>query len=118
MACASGVAFSGPRIIQITADNKSTFKVAGEKAPIIYMKPGEVAILRITAQKNEDVESDGAVHSLTITSLKDQGWDIRLKEGTHDYPVTAPAQPGTYPIECAAKCGKQHYSMKAKLVVQ
>lgn len=110
-------AFAGPRVIAVTADEDGKFKVPGQKQPIIVVKANEVVTLRITSRKGTDWEKDGAVHSFTINALKDQGWDLRLKEGTHDYTLAAPAEPGEYLVECTVRCGKAHDDMKMKLVV-
>ena len=76
------------------------------------------AVLRITSRKGgEWDEKDGAVHTFTITALKDKGWNFRLKDGIQKFPVVAPAEPGTYVVECTVKCGKGHDDMKMKLVV-
>ncbi len=107
----------GPRVIQITADRDNRFKVPGQKQPIITVKPGEVIKFRITAHKGTEWDKDGAIHSFTITALKDRGWDIRLKEGTKDYTLVAPDEPGEYAIECTVKCGNGHDDMRMKLVV-
>ena len=106
-----------PRTIQITASSDNTFKVVGQKKPVITVKPGEVLRLQITAHKGTEGEKDGTVHSFTINALKDQGWDLRLKEGTQEFTVVAPTTPGEYVVECTVKCGEGHDDMKMKLVV-
>jgi heme/copper-type cytochrome/quinol oxidase subunit 2 len=108
----------GPRIIDVTADQDNRFKVPKQKEPVITMKVNEVAVLRITARKGgEWDQKDGAIHTFTITALKDKGWDFRLKEGVQKFPVVAPSEPGEYAVECTVKCGKGHDDMKMKLVV-
>ena len=115
---ASVVAMAAPRVIQVTADADGKFKVPGQKGkPVITLKPGEVVKLKITSNKGTDWEKDGAVHSFTINALKDQGWDLRLKEGTQEFTVAAPAEPGEYLVECMIRCGKAHDDMKMKVVV-
>jgi heme/copper-type cytochrome/quinol oxidase subunit 2 len=106
-----------PRVIQVIADKDNQFKVPGQKKPVITVKAGEVIKLRITAHKGTEWDKDGAVHSFTITALKDQGWDLRLMEGTKDYTLVAPNEPGEYKIECTVKCGEGHDDMRMKLVV-
>jgi heme/copper-type cytochrome/quinol oxidase subunit 2 len=106
-----------PRTIQVIAGKDNVFKVVGQKKPVIQVKPGEVVKLKITSLKGGEQDKDGAVHSLTIKELKDQGWDIRLYPGTKEYTLVAPTEPGEYVIECAVKCGDGHDDMKAKLVV-
>lgn len=107
----------GPRVIQVLATKDNTFQVVGQKKPVITVKPGEVIKLEITAQKGTEWEKDGTVHSFTINSLKDQGWDLRLKPGKQEFTLAAPDTPGEYVIECTVKCGAGHDDMKMKLVV-
>lgn len=108
---------AGPHVIKITADKDNRFKVPGQKQPIINLKANEVVLVRITAHKGTEWAQDGAVHSFTIKELKDQGWDLRLKEGTQEFNLVAPSQPGEYVIECTVKCGEGHDDMKMKLIV-
>lgn len=111
-------AMAAPRVISVTADADGKFKVPGQKGkPVITLKPGEVIKLKITSHKGTDWEKDGAVHSFTINALKDQGWDLRLKEGTQEFTLAAPNEPGEYLVECLVRCGKAHDDMKMKLVV-
>src|ERR1035438_6856307 len=108
----------GPRVIDVTADQDNRFKVPKQKEPVITMKINEVAVLRITARKGGEWDmKDMSIHTFTINALKDKGWNFRLKEGTQKFPVVAPAEPGTYAVECTVKCGKGHDDMKMKLVV-
>ena len=59
----------------------------------------------------------GCVHTLSIKELKDQGWDVCLKEGMNEFVLVAPSKPGDYKIECLAKCGKGHDDMAMKMTV-
>ena len=104
------------RMITVVADKDNMFKIPGQKVPRITLKANEVVHLRITANKGTEWAKDGAVHSFTINALKDQGWDLRLKEGTQDFTLVAPP-PGEYVVECTVKCGEGHDDMKMKLVV-
>jgi hypothetical protein len=106
------------RLVEIVASGDNTFRVANTKSAVIRAHAGEVLHLRVTSQKGSELARDGAVHSLVIRSLRDQGWDLRLYEGTHDYQVKAPAEPGEYVIECTVKCGRGHDDMHMKLVVE
>ena len=106
-----------PRLITVIADKDNLFKIPGQKIPVVTMKANEVVHLRITANKSTEWDKDGTVHSFTVNALKDQGWDLRLKEGTQDFTLVAPAQPGNYVVECTVKCGQGHDDMKMKLVV-
>ena len=108
-----------PRVIQITADHDNKFKVPGQKQPVITVKAKEVIKFRVTAHKG--VESDpkypGCAHSFTIKELKNQGWDVCLKEGMNEFVLVAPSKPGDYKIECMDKCGKGHDDMNMKMIV-
>ena len=109
---------SQPRVIQVTADKDNLFKVPGQSKPIIVMRPGEKVILRITSHFGGEKAKDDAVHSFVIKKLRDQGWDVRLKEGTEDFPLVAPEESGEYKIECTVKCGRGHDDINMKLIVQ
>lgn len=113
------LAMSGgaPRLITVIADKDNLFKIQGQKIPVITMKANEVIHLRIIANKSTEWDKDGTIHTFTINALKDQGWDLRLKEGTQDFTLAAPAQPGQYVVECTVKCGNGHDDMKMRLVV-
>jgi heme/copper-type cytochrome/quinol oxidase subunit 2 len=110
-----------PRVIQMTADKDNMFKIPGQKAKqlIITVKAGEVIKFKITAhaRESEFMEKDGAIHSFTISELKDQGWDVRLKEGMNEFVLVAPSKPGEYEVACTIKCGKGHDDMKMKMIV-
>ena len=113
----SGVAGGGPRVINVIADKDNRYKVPGQANPAITVKKNEVIKLRITAHKAAEWDKDGTVHSFTIKELKDQGWDLRLKEGVQEFTLVAPGDPGEYQIECTVKCGDGHDDMKMKLIV-
>ena len=106
------------RVVEIVASSDNLFRLAHEKSAVIHARAGEPLHLRITSQRGSEAARDGAVHSLVIRSLRDQGWDLRLYEGTHDYDVKAPMIPGEYLIECTVKCGRGHDDMRMKLVVE
>lgn len=108
---------AGPHLIEVIADKDNQFKVPGQKKAVITVKAGEVVRLRITSRKGTEWAKDGAVHSFTIKELKDQGWDLRLKEGTQEFTLVAPKEPGEYVVECTVNCGKGHEEMRMKLVV-
>ena len=116
LAAALSVSSQG-KVWEVIADKDQTFKVIGERKPVITVKAGETVHLRITARKGTEMAKDGSVHSFTIKEFAEQGWNIRLKEGTQDYTLTAPSKPGEYVIECAVKCGPGHADQKMKLVV-
>lgn len=105
------------KVWEVVASKDQTFIVKGENKPVITVKAGQPVHLRITSQKGTEMAKDGAVHSFTVRKLASQGWNIRLKEGTQDYTLTAPSTPGEYVIECAVKCGPGHDDQRMKLVV-
>ena len=111
-------AAEGPRVIRLIADKDNRFKLPDQSKQVLMLKAGEPIILRVTAHPGTERAQDGSVHSLTIRSMRDQGWDVRLKEGTQDVPLTAPAKPGEYLIECTVKCGLGHENMNLKVVVE
>ncbi|MBZ5539018.1 MAG: hypothetical protein LAN61_00715 [Acidobacteriia bacterium] len=111
------VARGGPKVINVIADKDNRFKIPGQTKPVITVKAGEVIRLRITAHKAGEWDKDGTVHSFTIKELKDQGWDLRLKEGVQEFTLVAPSDPGEYLIECTVKCGDGHDDMRMSLVV-
>ncbi len=115
----SSIVIAGaPKLVTVIADKDNLFKIPGQKLPVITLKVNEVVHLRITANKSTEWDQkDGAVHTFTINALKDQGWDLRLKEGTQDFTLVAPAEPGSYVVECTVKCGQGHDDMKRRLVV-
>jgi len=106
-----------PRVIEVIAASDNTFRVLHERSPVIRAKPGELLRLRITSQRGTEQARDGASHSLVIRILRDQGWDLRLYDGTHDYDVKAPEIPAEYLVECTVKCGRGHDDMRMKLIV-
>jgi heme/copper-type cytochrome/quinol oxidase subunit 2 len=110
-----------PRVIQITADHDNRFKIAGQKqpVPVITVKAKEVIKFQITGHKGTetDPQHPGCIHTFTVKELKDQGWDVCLKEGMNEFVLVAPSKPGEYKIECMSKCGKGHDDMALKMTV-
>jgi heme/copper-type cytochrome/quinol oxidase subunit 2 len=107
-----------PRVIELIADKDNTFKVPGQSKPVITVKPGETVILRITSHFGGEKSRDNYVHSFVVKKLRDKGWDLRLKEGTEDFTVTAPQATGDYLAECTVKCGRGHDDMNMKVIVK
>jgi heme/copper-type cytochrome/quinol oxidase subunit 2 len=105
------------RVIEVIADGDNRFKVPGRKKPVITLKAGETVRLRITSRKGNEWNKDGTVHSFTIVELKDEGWDLLIKEGTQEFTVKAPTDPGEYKVECTVKCGRGHNQMRMKMIV-
>ncbi len=97
-------------VIEIIA-GEDGFRVPGKKKPEITVKANSVVRLRITAEQGEDRRKDQVVHTFTIKELIDQGWHLILKEGTHEFTLTAPSQTGKYRVECMVYCGEIHQDM-------
>ena len=93
------------------------FKVPGKKKPEITVKANSIVRLRLTAEKGEDWRKDGVVHTFTIKKLKEQGWDLMLKEGTQEFTLRAPSQPGKYRVVCKVYCGAIHQDMVMTMIV-
>jgi heme/copper-type cytochrome/quinol oxidase subunit 2 len=108
-----------PRVIQITADKDNKFKVPGQKDPALAVKVNEAIKFRVTGHKGTetDPQHPGCIHTFTVKELKDQGWDVCLKEGMNEFVLVAPSKPGEFKIECMSKCGKGHDDMGMKLSV-
>jgi heme/copper-type cytochrome/quinol oxidase subunit 2 len=104
------------RTVAIVADKDNRFKLADGKGPLV-LKSGEKVTFRITAVFGGEKARDGSVHSFVVRKLRDQGWDVRLKEGVQEFTLTAPPA-GEYLIECTVKCGPGHDDMNLKMVVQ
>src|SRR5215475_15446126 len=113
----TGASGSEPRVVEIVAASDNTFRVLHEKSPVIRAKAGELLRLRITSQRGGEQARDGAIHRLVIRALRDQGWDLRLYDGTRDYDIKAPEAPAEYLVECTVKCGRGHDDMRMKLIV-
>jgi heme/copper-type cytochrome/quinol oxidase subunit 2 len=108
-----------PRVIQITADKDNKFKVSGQKQPVITVKAKEVIKFRIMSHEGDETDPKypGCGHTFSVKELKDQGWDVCLKNGMNEFVLVAPSKPGEYKIECLAKCGKGHDDMAMKMTV-
>ena len=85
------------------------------------MKAGEQVLLRITARKGKSWNRDGSVHGFSLLRAKDRakvpGWDLLLKPGTEEFPMTAPAEAGEYVVVCTVICSEEHEGMFMKFVV-
>lgn len=103
-----------PRVVEITADHDSRFRVAGHASPTITLQAGEPVTLRITAIKAKSMNRDGAIHGFVLLDKKDgkvAGWTLELQPGTHDFQLSAPASPGTYKVVCNVICSHDHEMM-------
>jgi len=110
-----------PRAIEVLADHDSRYKIAGEKEPVITVHAREPITLRITAVKAKDHNRNGAVHGFALLRATDRsrvpGWDLELKPGVHEFPMTAPAEPGEYVVVCTVICSSEHEGMHMKFIV-
>jgi len=109
-----------PRVIEITADKDSRFKVAGDAHAQIMLTAGEAITLRITAIKAKEVDREGSAHGFVLVDKngdKVMGWSFQLKPGVHDLNVVAPAEPGEYQAICNVICSTDHEGMRLKVKV-
>lgn len=113
-----GTSQNKQRVIELLADGDDQFKLPGHGRQDLILKTGEDVVLRVTAKAGGMKSFDGAVHGLVVRSLRNEGWNFRLKEGTQDLHVTAPSTPGEYKIECSVVCGPHHADMRMKMVVE
>jgi heme/copper-type cytochrome/quinol oxidase subunit 2 len=108
-------------VIEVLADKDSRYKIAGEKKPEIAVKAGEQILLRITARKGKSWNRDGSIHGFSLLRAKDRskvvGWDLLLKPGTQEFPMTAPDEAGEYVVVCTVICSEEHEGMFMKFVV-
>jgi heme/copper-type cytochrome/quinol oxidase subunit 2 len=109
------------RVIEITADKDSRYKIAGQSKPEITLKAGEQVLLRITAYKGKTWNRDGSIHGFTLMRAsnwtKVPGWNLALFPGTHEFQLTAPSEPGDYIVVCTVICSEEHENMNMKLMV-
>ena len=108
-------------VIEITADNDSRYKIAGQRTPEITVKAGEQILLRVTANRGKSWNRDGSIHGFTLLRAKDRtkvdGWDLLFKPGKQEFPLTAPNEPGGYEVVCTVICSEDHEGMHMKLTV-
>lgn len=109
------------RVIEITADRDSRYKIAGLRTAEITVKAGEPLLLRITANRATSWNRDGSVHGFTLLRAKDhtrvEGWDLLLKRGKQEFAMTAPREPGDYEVVCTVICSEEHEGMHMKFTV-
>ncbi len=110
------------RVIELTADSDSRYRIAGQKTPEITVKAGEPVLLRVTAHRGKSWNRDGTIHGFTLLRAKDrtkvEGWDLLLKPGTQEFQLTAPLEPGVYEVVCTVICSEEHEGMHMKFTVQ
>ena len=109
------------RVIELTADKDSRYKIAGMRVPAITVKAGEQLLLRVTARKGKSWNRDGSIHGFALLRAKDRtkvdGWDLLFKPGTQEFLMTAPAVPGEYVAVCTVICSEEHEGMHMKFIV-
>ena len=109
------------RVIELTADKDSRYKIAGMHMPEITVKAGERILLRVTARKAKSWNRDGSIHGFALLRAKDrtkvEGWDLLFKPGTQEFQMTAPSEPGEYVAVCTVICSEDHEGMHIKFIV-
>jgi heme/copper-type cytochrome/quinol oxidase subunit 2 len=109
------------RVIELTADSDSRYKIAGLRTPQITVKAGEKLLLRVTANKGKSWNRDGSIHGFTLLRAKDRtrvdGWDLLFKPGKQEFQLTVPNEPGEYEVVCTVICSEDHEGMHMKLTV-
>ena len=109
------------RVIEITADSDSRYKIAGQRSPEITVKAGEQILLRVTANRGKSWNRDGSIHGFTLLRAKDrsrvEGWDLLFKPGKQEFLLTVPNEPGAYEVVCTVICSEDHEGMHMKFTV-
>jgi len=109
------------RVIEVTADSDSRYKIEGMRTPEITVKPGEQILLRVTAHRAKSWNRDGSIHGFTLLRAKDrtkvEGWDLLFKPGKQEFLLTAPTEPGEYLVVCTVICSEEHEGMHMKFIV-
>jgi heme/copper-type cytochrome/quinol oxidase subunit 2 len=115
------IAVAEPRLIELTADRDSRYRIAGQRVPEITVKAGEQVRLRVTARRAKSWNRDGSIHGFTLLRAKDrskvEGWDLLFKPGTQEFVLTVPAEPGEYEAVCTVICSEDHEGMHLKVTV-
>ena len=110
-----------PRVIELSADRDSRYRIAGQRTPEITVKAGEQIVLRVTARRAKSWNRDGSIHGFSLLRAKDRskvdGWDLLFKPGTQEFTLTAPNEPGEYDAVCTVVCSEDHEGMHLKFVV-
>ena len=113
-------AVAQPRVIELTADHDSRYKIAGQRTPEITVRSGEQILLKVTARKGKSWNRDGSIHGFALLRAKDrskvEGWDLLFRPGTQEFLLTAP-EPGKYEAVCTVICSEDHEGMHLKFTV-
>ena len=109
------------RVIEITADSDSRYRIAGMRTPEITVKAGEQVLLRVTARRGKSWNRDGSIHGFALLRAKDRtkvdGWDLLFWPGTQEFRLKVPAEPGAYEVVCTVICSEEHEGMHMKFTV-
>ena len=109
------------KVIELTADRDSRYKIAGMRVPEITVKAGEQIVLRVTARRGKSWNRDGSIHGFSLLRARDRskvdGWDLLFKPGTQEFVMTAPTEPGEYVAVCTVICSEDHEGMHLKFTV-
>jgi heme/copper-type cytochrome/quinol oxidase subunit 2 len=109
------------RVIELTADSDSRYKISGMHLPEITVKAGEQILLRVTAHRGKSWNRDGSIHGFTLLRAKDrtrvEGWDLLFKPGRQEFLLTAPSEAGEYEVVCTVICSEEHEGMHMKFTV-
>jgi len=111
---------SQPRVIELTADKDSRYRLERKVSPTIEVLSGEPLVLRITAIRAKEVARDGSVHGLALLDKNSNvvpGWRFFFQPGIQELKVTAPVQPGRYTAVCTVICSDAHEGMSFTLLV-
>ena len=115
------LAIAEPRLIELTADRDSRYRIAGQRIPEFTVKAGEQIRLRVTARRAKSWNRDGSIHGFTLLRAKDrskvEGWDLLFKPGAQEFVLTAPTEPGEYEAVCTVICSEDHEGMHMKVTV-
>jgi heme/copper-type cytochrome/quinol oxidase subunit 2 len=117
---AQNPASAQPRMIELTADEDSRYRMGSVVSPTIEVAPGEHLLLRITAVRAKQVARDGSIHGLALLDKNQDavpGWRFYLHPGVQELEVTAPTQPGRYSAVCTIICSDMHDGMGFTVVV-
>ncbi len=117
LAFRGGAAGGDTQVVELIADKDNRFKLSGGGHGALVLRSDEPVKFKITAYFGGEKSRDGAVHSFVVRSLRDAGWDVRLKEGVNEFTLVAPKR-GDYLIECTVKCGPGHDGMNMKMQVR
>jgi len=109
------------RVIELTADKDSRYKMPGLRTPEITVRAGEQILLRVTANRAKSWNRDGSIHGFTLLRAQDrtrvEGWDLLFKPGRQEFVLTAPSEPGAYEVVCTVICSEDHEGMHMKFTV-